>query len=122
MQNGQVESFNGRFRDECLNANWFGNLADARRQIEQWRNEYNSERPHSSLDYRTPEEYQKACSKLTSRMGATRPDPPISAGESHAGARRQGSADAAPENGAPLPAPRRRAEKRNRDGRLRRDG
>jgi putative transposase len=41
MQNGHVESFNGRFRDECLNANWFVNLADARRKIESWRLEYN---------------------------------------------------------------------------------
>ena len=111
MQNGHVESFNGRLRDECLNANAFVNLVDARQKIERWRREYNSERPHSSLDYRTPDEYAKACSGLTSGMAATRPDPPVSAGESHAGARGQGSADAAPKNGAPLPAPRRRAKK-----------
>ena len=73
MQNGHVESFNGRLRDECLNANWFVNLADARRKIERWRNEYNTERPHSSLDYRTPEEFAKTCSELTSRMAATPP-------------------------------------------------
>jgi len=53
MQNGHVESFNGRFRDECLNAKWFLNLADVKRKIESWREEYNAERPHSSLDYRT---------------------------------------------------------------------
>jgi len=41
VQNGHVESFNGRFRDECLNSNWFVNLADARRKIEAWRKEYN---------------------------------------------------------------------------------
>ena len=122
MQNGHVESFNGRFRDECLNANWFQNLADAKRKIESWRREYNSERPHSSLDYRTPDEYLKACSELTSGMDATPPDPPVRISGSHGGARRQGFADAAPETGAPLPAPRRRAEKRYRDGRLRRDG
>jgi putative transposase len=57
MQNGHVESFNGRFRDECLNANWFVNLADARGRIERWRQEYNVDRPHSSLDYRTPQEF-----------------------------------------------------------------
>jgi putative transposase len=57
MQNGHVESFNGRLRDECLNANWFHNLADARAKIGAWRNEYNSERPHSSLGYRTPNEF-----------------------------------------------------------------
>ncbi len=54
MQNGHVESFNGRFRDECLNASWFRTLADAREKISSWRDEYNGERPHSSLDYRTP--------------------------------------------------------------------
>jgi len=111
MQNGHVESFNGKFRDECLNANCFTNLEDARRRIERWRIDYNSERPHSSLDYRTPDEYAKACSGLTSRIAAIPPDPPVSAGESHAGARAQGSADAAPDNGAPLGSPRRRAEK-----------
>jgi putative transposase len=57
MQNGHVESFNGRLRDECLNASWFRNLADAREKISRWREEYNSERPHSSLGYRTPNEF-----------------------------------------------------------------
>jgi len=76
MQNGHVESFNGRLRDECLNASWFANLADAKRKIESWREEYNAERPHSSLDYRTPEEFAKACSELTSRMAANPPDRP----------------------------------------------
>jgi putative transposase len=57
VQNGQVESFNGRFRDECLNANWFRNLADARDKIAQWKQDYNQERPHSSLGYRTPNEF-----------------------------------------------------------------
>lgn len=76
MQNGHIESFNGRLRDECLNANWFANLTDARRKIERWREEYNAERPHSSLDYRTPAEFANACSKLTSRMAATPPSRP----------------------------------------------
>jgi putative transposase len=76
MQNGYVESFNGRLRDECLNANWFRNLHDAQQKIEQWRLEYNTERPHSSLGYRTPEEYAKTCSELTSGMVATPPDRP----------------------------------------------
>jgi putative transposase len=57
MQNGHAESFNGRFRDECLNANWFVTLGDARRVIEAWRLDYNRERPHSSLNYRTPIEF-----------------------------------------------------------------
>ena len=57
MQNGRVESFNGRFRDECLNAHWFPTLAEAQEKVEQWRYEYNWDRPHSSLGYRTPAEF-----------------------------------------------------------------
>jgi putative transposase len=57
VQNSYIESFNGRFRDECLNANWFENLADARKKIEAWREDYNQHRPHSSLAYRTPAEF-----------------------------------------------------------------
>lgn len=56
-QNGYIESFNGKLRDECLNQNWFSNLYEARDVIEQWRMEYNHLRPHSSLGYLTPEEY-----------------------------------------------------------------
>ena len=62
VQNSYIESFNGRFRDECLNANWFENLADARRKLEAWRLDYNQARPHSSLAYRTPEEFARAWS------------------------------------------------------------
>jgi putative transposase len=57
MQNGYVESFHGRLRDECLNANWFRTLNDVRRTLEAWKQEYNWERPHSSLAYRTPGEF-----------------------------------------------------------------
>ncbi|MGH9551093.1 MAG: IS3 family transposase [Terriglobales bacterium] len=57
MENGYVESFNGRFRDECLNENWFSDLADAREKIMQWKQDYNEKRPHSSLQYRTPVEF-----------------------------------------------------------------
>lgn len=57
LENAFVESFNGRFRDECLNEHWFMNLHDARAKIEKWRNEYNHERPHSSLGNMTPAEY-----------------------------------------------------------------
>lgn len=57
MQNGHVESFNGRLRAECLNASWFHNLIDARSKIGAWREEYNGERPHSSLGGRTPNEF-----------------------------------------------------------------
>ncbi len=55
-QNGHIESFNGRFRDECLNANWFTSLHDARCKIAVWRKDYNEERPHSALAYLTPSE------------------------------------------------------------------
>ncbi len=58
MQNGHVESFNGRLRDECLNTSWFRTLNDVRNTLANWRREYNEERPHSSLDYRTPEEFR----------------------------------------------------------------
>ena len=57
IENAHVESFNGRLREECLNVSWFRNLFDARRQIETWRDHYNTDRPHSSLGYRTPEEF-----------------------------------------------------------------
>lgn len=63
MQNGYNESFNGRLRDECLNAQSFHNLADARQKIETWRIEYNAERPHSSLGYRTPNEFAAELAK-----------------------------------------------------------
>lgn len=56
-QNAFIESFNGKFRDECLNQNWFTDLADARRIIEAWRVDYNTQRPHSALGYRTPAEF-----------------------------------------------------------------
>ena len=57
MQNGHVESFNGRFRDECLSQHHFPTLARARAEIEIWRAHYNCERPHSALDARTPKEF-----------------------------------------------------------------
>ena len=112
MQNGHVESFNGRFRDECLNHNWFTTLADAREKIERWRMEYNEERPHSSLAYRTPAEFAKAYSELTNRMGLTAPipsEPPVVGEESQSGTHDQGFADAAPKAGAPLTVPCRSA-------------
>src|SRR5437660_9578668 len=59
-QNAHVESFHGRLREECLNVSWFQNLFDARRKITAWRKEYNEERPHSSLGYRTPQEFDAA--------------------------------------------------------------
>lgn len=56
-ENAFCESFNGTFRDECLNMHWFFNLEDARAKIESWRKEYNQENPHSSLGYLTPSEF-----------------------------------------------------------------
>ncbi|GGG52012.1 hypothetical protein GCM10010964_43980 [Caldovatus sediminis] len=58
-QNAFVESFNGRLRDECLNEHLFGSLAEARRLIEAWREDYNRVRPHGSLGGRTPEEFAR---------------------------------------------------------------
>lgn len=55
--NAYIESFNGKFRDECLNEHWFRSIAHARQVIEDWRIEYNSERTHSSLGDITPEEF-----------------------------------------------------------------
>ena len=54
MQNGFVESFNGRLRDECLNEHLFANLKEAREIIEAWRIDYNTNRPHTSLNGLTP--------------------------------------------------------------------
>ena len=66
VQNAHVESFHGKLRDECLNASWFANLIDARRKIAAWRQEYNEERPHSSLGYRTPVEFARQLAALRS--------------------------------------------------------
>jgi putative transposase len=64
MQNGYLESCNGKVRDECLDIHWFRSLADARQSIEDWRESYNTQRPHSALGGRTPtqqaEYYQQA--------------------------------------------------------------
>lgn len=69
MQNGYIESLNGTFRHECLDAYSFHSILDARSRIENWRKEYNTERPHSSLGDRTPEEveidfFQKSGKKM----------------------------------------------------------
>jgi putative transposase len=64
-QNAYIESFNGRLRDECLNANWFTSLSDARRKVETWRLDYNQQRPHSSLDYLSPAEFARKAAEMT---------------------------------------------------------
>jgi putative transposase len=59
IENAYVESFNGKFRDECLNEHWFVTLVDAKETIERWRVDYNTVRPHSSLDQATPDQFAK---------------------------------------------------------------
>jgi hypothetical protein len=85
MQNGHVESFHGRLRDECLNVNWFLNLWDARRKIDAWRIHYNTERPHSRLGYRTPEEFARTLAPSPSSGFESR-KPPAASRPSPAGA------------------------------------
>ena len=68
MQTAFVEAFNGRLRDECLNENLFGNLAEARRIVETWRADYTPHRPQRSLDGQTPTEFPQ-------RLRSNRPAP-----------------------------------------------
>ncbi len=81
MENGYVESFNGRFRDECLNENWFCDLADAREKIAHWQQDYNQVRPHSALGYLTPAEFAQ---KSAASSGCARMAPPSEAAPSSA--------------------------------------
>lgn len=60
QQNAYIESFNGKFRDECLNEHWFLSMRHAREVIAGWRHEYNDERPHSSLGYLTPNRFAES--------------------------------------------------------------
>jgi putative transposase len=87
MENSYVESFNARFRDECLNENWFTDLADAREKIAEWKQDYNEKRPHSSLHYRTPVEFAAQSAASVSRDGVG-----------------QGTSNAGPLPHAPIPA------------------
>ena len=75
MQNGHVESFHGRQRDECLNTSWFRTLNDVRCTLTIWREEYNCERPHSSLDYRTPQEFKLALEGIWAMARIPSPTP-----------------------------------------------
>jgi putative transposase len=70
MQNGRLESFNGKLREECLNVSWFQNLFEARARIMAWRKEYNEQRPHSSLAYRTPKEFAELVASCGKDAGA----------------------------------------------------
>ena len=69
-ENAFIESFHGKFRDECSNENWFISLPEARQKIEAWRRDYNQVRPHSSLGYQTPEEFAARAAR-----GASPPTP-----------------------------------------------
>ena len=89
VENAHIESFNGRLREECLNVSWFRNLFDARRQIDAWRDYYNIQRPHSALNYRTPQEFALAFA---------------SASQCSAGVGREAS-NTGPSPHTPLPAP-----------------
>lgn len=70
IQNAYIESFNGKFREECLAEHWFKNIYEARDVIESWRIEYNTERPHSSLGNLTPSEYAQKLSQETTQNSA----------------------------------------------------
>jgi transposase InsO family protein len=67
-QNAYVESFNGRLRDECLNEHWFTSLRQARTVIEDWRREYNEQRPKKALGGLTPSEYARALAQRAVTM------------------------------------------------------
>lgn len=69
IQNALVESFNGRFRDECLNAYWFTTLNDAKEIISDWKRDYNENRPHSSLNNMTPEQFRKYIEERIAKQG-----------------------------------------------------
>jgi putative transposase len=70
VENSYIESFNGRLRDECLNVEVFLDLADAQWKIEQWRRDYNQQRPHSALADRTPQEFALAATQLSFGLSA----------------------------------------------------
>ena len=68
VENGFIESFNGRLRDECLNVEWFVSLADARQELLKFREHYNHERPHSALADRTPVAFAELHRRVTENL------------------------------------------------------
>jgi putative transposase len=105
VENGYIESFNGRLRDECLNGEVFFSLADAQEKLDRWKQDYNLYRPHSALDDRTPAEFAKVAGFrpfALSHVHKAEPEP------------RQGSAAAGPPRPAldPAPAPPSESHKR----------
>ncbi len=71
--NGHIESFNGTFRDECLNTHWFPTLGDAREIIAAWRREYNESRPHRALREKRPYEFAHQIAARRDLMGSKKP-------------------------------------------------
>jgi putative transposase len=67
MENGYIESFHGKFREERLNEHWFLTLGDAQETIESWRLDYNQVRPPSSLGYLTPGKFATGCANVESK-------------------------------------------------------
>jgi putative transposase len=74
----RVESFNGRLRQECLDAHWFLSLDDAKAKIAAWRTEYNESRPHSALDWATPAEFARRCRLQPATAISVKPEVPTS--------------------------------------------
>lgn len=86
VENGFIESFNGRLRDECLNGQVFFDLTDAQRKLEEWRTDYNEHRPHSALADRTPSEFAKAAGyRPFALLISDKADPKPRQGFAHAG-------------------------------------
>jgi putative transposase len=71
VENGFIESFNGRLRDECLNVEWFVSLADARQKLAKFREHYNHERPHSALADRTPAAFAELHRAVIEKAGTS---------------------------------------------------
>ena len=67
--NAYIETFNGTLRAECLDAHWFGTLAEAKERIEAWQKEYNESRPHRALGERTPNEFAHGIAAIRDSMG-----------------------------------------------------
>jgi putative transposase len=81
VENGFIESFNGRLRDECLNVEWFSSLDDSRQKLAKFREHYNHQRPHSSLADRTPAGFAQHMAALRSPTAPCEPPcaPPLQA-------------------------------------------
>jgi putative transposase len=73
VENGFIESFNGRLRDECLNVEWFSSLGNAREKLAAWRDHYNHRRPHSALDDRTPASFSALFCARPTRFALSTP-------------------------------------------------